>query len=85
MYRLSDVQLMGVRMDAQSVLAFIGGYVAAAVMVFLLYLPVLALFVVLLVVAGILQLIALPFILLIRRLRGRESLDSPSDGSWLLH
>lgn len=72
-------------MDAQSVLTFIGGYIATALTVFLLYSPVLVLFVVLLVVAGILQLVALPFLVLIRRLRGRGKLDSPSDASWLLH
>lgn len=72
-------------MDAQSILTFIGGYVATAVTVFLLYSPVLVLFVVLLIIAGILQLVALPFLVLIRRLRGRGKLDSPSDASWLLH
>jgi hypothetical protein len=70
-------------MGAESILALIGGYLATAFTVFLLYSPVLILVVVLLLIAGILQLIALPFIVLIRRLRGRGKSESPSDGTWL--
>ncbi|WP_457963444.1 hypothetical protein M1E17_18705 [Arthrobacter sp. D1-29] len=70
-------------MGAESILALIGGYLATAITVFLLYSPVLILVVVLLLIAGILQLIALPFIVLIRRLRGRGKPKSPSDGTWL--
>ncbi len=70
-------------MDTQSILAFIGGYVATAVTVFLLYSPVLVLFLVLLLIAGILQLMALPFILLFRTLRGGGKSDG--DSTWLLH
>ena len=69
-------------MDAESVFALISAYVATAVGVFLLYSPVLALFVVLLLAAGVLQLIALPFIMMIRRLRRKKGADSPPDGTW---
>ena len=72
-------------MGTETILAFLGGYIATAVAVFLLYSPVLVLFAVLLLTAGILQLIALPFIVMIRRLRRRGKSDSPSDGTWLLH
>ncbi|MDQ0679767.1 hypothetical protein QFZ30_003149 [Arthrobacter pascens] len=71
-------------MGTETILAFLGGYIATAVGVFLLYSPVLVLFAVLLLTAGILQLISLPFIVMIRRLRGRGKSDSPSDGTWLL-
>lgn len=70
-------------MGTESILALLGGYIATAITVFLLYSPVLILFVVLLLTAGIVQLIALPFIFLIRRLRGRGKSGSPSDGTWL--
>ena len=71
-------------MGTETILAFLGGYIATAIAVFLLYSPVLVLFAVLLLTAGILQLIALPFIVMIRRLRRRGKSDSPSDGTWLL-
>ncbi|WP_284764450.1 hypothetical protein [Arthrobacter sp. efr-133-R2A-63] len=71
-------------MDAQWIFGFVGGYVAAAVTVFLLYLPFLVLFVVLLLGAGILELMALPFLILFRRSRGRGKPDPSSGGSWLL-
>lgn len=71
-------------MGTDSILAFIGGYVATAFTAFLLYSPVLVLFVLLLLMAGVLQLIALPFILLFRRLRGKGS-DRRSDGTWFFH
>ncbi|BAS18548.1 hypothetical protein AHiyo8_pI68520 (plasmid) [Arthrobacter sp. Hiyo8] len=73
-------------MDAQWIVGFAGGYVAAAVTVFLLYLPFLVLFGVLLLAAGLLELLALPFQVLfrrLRRLRGRGKPGSSSGGSWL--
>ncbi|TLM73585.1 hypothetical protein [Pseudarthrobacter sp. NamB4] len=70
-------------MDTGAVLALIGGYIAAAVGVFLLYSPVLVLVVALLIVAGLLQLAAWPFLFLIRKLRRKP--EPPHDGSWLLH
>lgn len=76
-------RLMGVMMDAQWIAGFAGGYVAAAVTVFLLYLPFLVLFGVLLLAAGLLELLALPFLVLFRRLRGRGKPGSSSGGSWL--
>jgi hypothetical protein len=68
-------------MDTQWIFTFVGGYVATAVTVFLLYLPFLVLFIVLLFVAGVLRLMALPFLVLFRRLRGRGKPDSSSGGS----
>lgn len=59
-------------MDAQWILTFVGGYVATAVLVFLLYSPFLVLYVVLLLLVGFLQLIALSFLVLFRRLRWGE-------------
>ncbi|WAH98226.1 hypothetical protein [Arthrobacter sp. MMS18-M83] len=76
-------RLMGVMMDAQWMVGFVGGYVAAAATVFLLYLPFLVLLVVLLLAAGFLELVALPFLVLFRRLRGRGKPGSPPGGSWL--
>jgi hypothetical protein len=70
-------------MDPAAVLALAGGYVAAAVGVFLLYSPVIALVVGLLLVGGLLQLLAWPFLTLIRKLRRKP--EPPQDSSWLLH
>jgi len=70
-------------MDAGTILGFIAGYIATLVGVFLLYLPVIALFVALLVAAGLLQLLLLPLVLLVRRMRHRTS-DQDTDGSWVL-
>ncbi|VXB40520.1 Putative membrane protein [Arthrobacter sp. 9AX] len=70
-------------LDASAVLALIGGYVAAAVGVFVLYLPVIILILCLLLAAGLLQLLAWPFIVLIRKIRRKP--ESPQDSSWLLH
>lgn len=69
-------------MEAGAVLGLIGGYVAAAVGVFLLYSPMLVLVVCLLLTAGLLQLLAWPFIAIVRRLRRKP--EPPQDGSWLL-
>jgi membrane protein implicated in regulation of membrane protease activity len=70
-------------MDSGAVLALIGGYIAAAIGVFLLYSPVLVLMLGLLIAAGLLQLLAWPFLILVRRLRHKPR--PPEDGSWLLH
>lgn len=72
-------------MDAEWIPSFVGGYVAAAVSVFLLYLPFFVLFFVLLLIGGILRLLGLAFLVLFWRRRGRGKIDSLSDGSWLLH
>ncbi|WP_163164008.1 hypothetical protein [Arthrobacter sp. Alg241-R88] len=69
-------------MDPGAVLALIAGYIAAGVGVFLLYSPVLVLVVGLLLTAGLLQLLAWPFLVLIRKLRHKP--EPPQDGSWLL-
>ncbi|MDQ0769118.1 putative membrane protein (Fun14 family) [Pseudarthrobacter defluvii] len=70
-------------MDAGTVLGFIAGYVATLAGVFLLYLPVLALVVALLVAAGFLQLLLLPVAILVRKLR-RSKPEPDTDGSWIL-
>jgi len=70
-------------MDAGTVLGFIMGYIATLAGVFLLYLPVLALIVALLVAAGVVQLLLLPFIILIRRVRHSKAAHD-TDGSWIL-
>lgn len=70
-------------MDPGSLLALVGGYITAAIGVFLLYSPVLVLVVGLLLLAGLLQMLAWPFIILFRKLRRKP--EPPSDGSWLLH
>ncbi len=70
-------------MDAGAVLGLIGGYIATAVGVFLLYSPVLVLVLCLLLSAGVIQLLAWPFVALFRKLRRKP--EPPSDGSWLLH
>ena len=75
--------LKGVSVDPGTALALIVGYIAAAIGVFLLYSPVLFLVVGLLLAAGLLQLIAWPFLVLIRKLRRKA--EPPQDGSWLLH
>ncbi|MDQ0923191.1 hypothetical protein QF038_001699 [Pseudarthrobacter sp. W1I19] len=70
-------------LDASAVLALLGGYIATAVGVFLLYSPVIVLIISLLLTAGLLQLLAWPFIVLIRKLRRKPK--HPDDSSWLLH
>ena len=70
-------------MDSGTILGFMAGYIATIAGVFLLYLPVLALFVALLVAAGVLQLLLLPIAILVRRLRRTPS-TSDTDGSWIL-
>ncbi|WP_104046163.1 hypothetical protein, partial [Arthrobacter sp. ZGTC412] len=51
--------------------------------VFLLYFPVVVLCVVLLIAGGVLQLLLLPFVILVRKLR-RSRPKPDMDGSWLL-
>ena len=70
-------------LDPSTVLALIGGYIATAVGVFLLYSPVIVLIIGLLLTAGLLQLLAWPFIALVRKLRRKP--EGPQDSSWLLH
>lgn len=70
-------------MDAATLLGFIVGYIAATAGVFLLYSPVIALFVALLLAAGVLQLLLLPFIIVIRKMR-RPQPEQHSDGGWIL-
>jgi hypothetical protein len=70
-------------MDSGTLLALAGGYIAAGIGVFLLYSPVLVLIVGLLLAGGLLQLLAWPFIVLVRRIRRKP--DPPQDSSWLLH
>jgi uncharacterized membrane protein (Fun14 family) len=69
-------------MDAGTILGFIFGYFAAMAGIFLLYVPDIILFVALLIAGGVLQLLLLPFALLIRRIRRRPQPDT--DASWLL-
>ncbi|PNI09710.1 hypothetical protein CXX84_05590 [Arthrobacter sp. AFG7.2] len=68
-------------MDSGDLLALVAGYLAAAIGVFLLYSPVLVLVLALLVSAGLLQLLAWPVLILIRRLRRKHR--PPEDGSLL--
>ena len=70
-------------MDPGTVLALIGGYIATAIGVFLLYSPVIVLMIGLLLTAGLLQLMAWPFIVLVRKLRRKP--ERPQDNTWLLH
>ncbi|MEW1808424.1 hypothetical protein [Pseudarthrobacter sp. NPDC080039] len=69
-------------MDTGTLLAYAAGYIAAGVGVFLLYLPDIILLVALLIAAGLLQLVLLPFVFLVRKLRRRPAADM--DPSWLL-
>lgn len=70
-------------MDSGTLLALAGGYIAAGIGVFLLYSPVLFLVVGLLLAAGVLQLLAWPLVVLVRKLRRKS--EPPQDSSWLLH
>jgi hypothetical protein len=69
-------------MDTGTILGLIVGYLATLTGIFLLYSPVIILFIALLIAGGILQLLLMPFVLLIRRLRRRTHADT--DPSWLL-
>lgn len=73
---------MGADMDAGTILGFIAGYFAAVAGIFFLYLPVIILFIALLIAGGVLQLLLMPFVLLVRKLRRRPPPDV--DASWLL-
>ncbi|TPV47652.1 hypothetical protein FJ661_20450 [Pseudarthrobacter phenanthrenivorans] len=70
-------------MNAETIFGFSLGYLAVLVGMFFLYLPYLILFVLLLLAAGILQLLLLPFALLIRKLR-RTRQRPAQDSSWIL-
>lgn len=69
-------------MDAGTILGFTAGYFAAVAGIFFLYLPVILMFIALLIAGGVLQLLLMPFALLIRKLRRRPPPDL--DASWLL-
>jgi uncharacterized membrane protein (Fun14 family) len=69
-------------MDTGTILGYIFGYLAAMAGIFLLYLPVIILVVVLLIAGGVLQLVLLPFALLIRKLRRRP--QAGTDAEWFL-
>lgn len=69
-------------MDSGTFLALAGGYIAAGIGIFLLYSPVLILVVGLLLAAGLLQLLAWPVVVMVRKLRRKH--DPPQDSSWLL-
>lgn len=73
---------MGADMDAGTILGFAAGYVAVVAGIFFLYLPVIILFIALLIAGGVLQLLLMPFAMLIRKLRRRPPADL--DASWLL-
>lgn len=68
-------------MDTGMILGLVGGYIAAMAGIFALYLPVIILIVVLLIAGGLLQLVLLPFIVLVRKLRRRPQADM--DPSWV--
>lgn len=68
-------------MDAGTVLGFAMAYLATVAGVFLLYSPVLVLVVALLVSAGLLRLVLLPFTLLLRKIR-RTAPAQETDDSW---
>ncbi len=69
-------------MDTGTILAFTFGYFATIAGIFVLYLPALILVVALLIAGGVLQLLLLPFVVLVRRLRRRPQAET--DPSWLL-
>jgi uncharacterized membrane protein (Fun14 family) len=69
-------------MDTGTILGFTAGYFAAIAGIFLLYVPDIILIVALLIAGGVLQLLLLPFALLVKRLRRRPQPDT--DPSWLL-
>jgi Flp pilus assembly protein TadB len=69
--------------DAGVIVALAFGYVVTAVAALVLYSPIIVLFVVLLLTAGVLQLLVWPLQLLIRKLR-RKKKEPPGDQSWLL-
>jgi chromate transport protein ChrA len=56
-------------MDEAMIAAYIAGYLATLIAVFLFFLPGLILFIMLLLTVGLLRVLAQPFISLIRRLR----------------
>lgn len=70
-------------MDTGTVLGLTAGYFAAMVGIIALYLPVILLGVVLLIAAGLLQMLLLPFAALVRKLRRRPPVDT--DPSWLFN
>lgn len=69
-------------MDTGTILSYTPGYIAAMGGVFVLYLPVIVSLIALLIAVGVLQLVLLPFIALVKRLRHRPAQDM--DASWFL-
>ena len=69
-------------MDSGMILGFSFGYLVTIAGVFLLYSPVIAMVLVLLVVVGILKAVLLPFAVLIRKLRRRRP-EPDMGGTWL--
>ncbi|MCU1433447.1 MAG: hypothetical protein JWR71_172 [Pseudarthrobacter sp.] len=70
-------------MEPGAVAALVVGYIATVFGVLLLYSPLIILAVGLLLTAGLLQLLAWPFLALIHKWRRKP--DPPQDGSWLFH
>lgn len=62
--------------------AFAFSYLITVLAAFVLYSPIIVLFVVLLLAAGVLRLLVWPLQLLIRKLR-RHSAEQPRDETWL--
>jgi hypothetical protein len=71
-------------LNAETIFGFSIGYLVALVGIFILCLPYLILLVALLIAAGILQLLLLPFALLVRKLR-RTGPRPTTDNSWILN
>ncbi|MET3206287.1 UNVERIFIED_ORG: hypothetical protein ABIB21_003106 [Arthrobacter sp. UYEF13] len=69
-------------MDAGTIFGYILGYFATIGAVFLLYLPVLIMFLALLIAGGVLQLLLLPFVILVHKLR-RSRPEPDTNGRWI--
>ncbi|MDQ0118415.1 hypothetical protein AB0280_00780 [Pseudarthrobacter sp902506025] len=69
-------------MDPGTIIGYAAAYLATLTAIFLLYLPEIVLLVALLIAGGLLQLLLMPFVFLVRKLRGRPDVDM--DTSWLL-
>lgn len=70
-------------MNAETIFGFSIGYLAALIGIFLIYLPYIILLVLLLIGAGVLQLLLLPFALVVRKLRRARPRPS-QDSAWIL-
>jgi hypothetical protein len=69
-------------LNAETIFGFSIGYLAAIVGIFVIYLPYLVLFVLLLIAAGILELLLLPFAILVGKLRRTK--PRPTHDGWIL-